>query len=128
MMAMRPAAGFLITPRMKILPLAIVALLAGAGAARAAGPDPPPALARYDCLICHAVDDAKTGPSFVEIAAQHRGDRQAAAKLRAILKKGAHGAGPWHMPPAPQVTDADARGIVAWVLALDPAAPGGAKP
>jgi cytochrome c len=108
-------------------PLVVAMLLLAPLAAHAAGPDVPPALAKHDCLICHAVDEAKTGPAFVEIADQYRGDAHAAEKLRAILRTGTHGGGPWHMPPAPQIPAADARSIVAWILALKAPAPAGPK-
>jgi cytochrome c len=93
-------------------------------ASPAAGTDVPPALAKHDCLICHSVDEPKTGPAFVAIAQRYRGDARAPAKLHTVLAKGSHGGGPWQMPPAPQVAPADARSIVAWILALPaPAAP-----
>jgi cytochrome c len=105
-------------------PLVVFTLLLVPVAAPAAGTDVPPALAKHDCLICHSVDEPKTGPAFVEIAQRYRGDARAAAKLRTVLEKGSHGGGPWQMPPAPQVAPADASSIVAWILALPaPAGP-----
>ena len=113
--------------RMPSRPLLFATLLIVPFALHAAGVDAPPALAKHDCLICHAVDEPKTGPAFVEIADWYRGDAHAAEKLRAVLQKGAHGGGPWHMPPAPQLSTADARSIVAWILALKAPAPAGPK-
>jgi cytochrome c len=108
-------------------PFVVATLLLVPLAAHAAGADVPPALAKHDCLICHAVDEPKTGPAFVEIGERYRGDAHAAEKLRAVLQKGAHGGGPWHMPPSPQVPAADARSIVAWILALKAPAAAGPK-
>ena len=47
-------------------PLVLATLLFVPLAAYAADTDVPPALVRHDCLICHAVDEPKTGPAFVE--------------------------------------------------------------
>jgi len=77
-------------------------------------------LQRYDCYICHADNETKTGPAFVDVAARSRSDPKAVATLSAMVKKGAHGGGPWPMPPMPQVSDADARTIVDYILTLKP--------
>lgn len=115
------------TSRMPSRLLLFATLLLVPLATHAAGTDVPPALAKYDCLLCHAVDEPKTGPAFVEIAERYRGDAHATEKLRLVLERGLHSGGPWHMPPAPQVTDADARSIIAWILALKAAAPDAPK-
>jgi cytochrome c551/c552 len=95
-------------------------LFAGALAAAADLPaqDAQALLRKYDCHLCHASDETKGGPSYAEIAAKYRNDPNAAAKLAAVVKKGAHGSGPWPMPPLPQVPDADARKIVAHILSI----------
>jgi cytochrome c len=77
-------------------------------------------LQRYDCYICHADNEAKTGPAFVDVAARFGRDPKAVATLSAMVRKGAHGSGPWPMPPMPQVPEADARKIVDYILALKP--------
>jgi cytochrome c len=40
------------------------------------------------CLNCHAVAEKKMGPSFKDISAKHKGDKDAEAKLIAKLKEG----------------------------------------
>lgn len=40
------------------------------------------------CLGCHDVDKKKVGPSFKDIAAKHKGDKGAEAKLVEKLKEG----------------------------------------
>jgi cytochrome c len=75
-------------------------------------------LQRHDCYICHADRETKAGPAFADVASKYRRDPHAAAKLRALVKAGAHGKGPWPMPPMPQVSDADARQIVGYILSL----------
>jgi cytochrome c len=99
-----------------VLILAVAACAAGAASAQQ-GQD---LLRKHDCYICHADTEAKTGPAFVDIAAKYRRDPKAAAALTAVVKKGAHGSGPWHMPPMPQVPQADARRIVDHILSLTP--------
>ena len=70
-----------------------------------------------DCLACHAVDKKVVGPAFKDIAAKYKGDKTAEAKLIEKVQKG--GTGVWGqipMPPNPQVSPAEAKTLVAWVL------------
>ncbi|HKB59797.1 MAG TPA: c-type cytochrome [Gallionellaceae bacterium] len=72
------------------------------------------------CMACHAVDSRLVGPSFKEIAAKYKGDKEAAAKLAGKIRSGGSGSfGSTPMLPAPaSVSDADIRTIVAWILSL----------
>lgn len=88
----------------------------GCGAARAE--DAQVLLHKYDCNICHADTTTKTGPAYTSIAARYRGDPNAEAKLAAVVKKGQHGAGPWHMPPHPELSYVQARTMVRYILSL----------
>ena len=99
-----------------VLILAVAAFTAGA----AHGQEGRSLLQRYDCYICHADTETKTGPAFVDVAARYGRDPKGVAALTAMVKKGAHGSGPWQMPPMPQVPDADMRKIVDYILALKP--------
>ncbi len=70
-----------------------------------------------NCMACHAVDKKLVGPAFKDIAAKYKGDKSAADKLAAKVIKGGAGAwGPVPMPANPQVNDAEAHKLVAWVL------------
>ncbi len=80
--------------------------------------DAPALMKRYDCYICHANEETKTGPAFADVAAKYRADSNAVATLTALVKKGRHGSGPWPMPPLPQVPSGDARKIAEYVLSL----------
>ena len=40
--------------------------------------------------------------------------------VASILRTGARGGGPWHMPPHPEISDADARRMARYILALHP--------
>ena len=76
-------------------------------------------LKKYGCTACHAIDKKLVGPPYVEVAAKYKGDAGAAAKLMEKVKKG--GSGVWGqvpMPPNPQVSDADLKTMIAYILAL----------
>jgi cytochrome c len=91
--------------------------LVGAGAVHAdAGED---LIKKNGCTACHAIDKKLVGPPYVEVAAKYKGDASAPAKLFDKVKKG--GSGVWGqvpMPPNPQVSDADLKTIIAYILAL----------
>lgn len=71
------------------------------------------------CMTCHSVDKKIVGPAFKDVAKKHAGDKTAEAKLIAKVKAGGKGVwGEVPMPPNPQVSDADAKKIVEWVLSL----------
>lgn len=70
-----------------------------------------------NCLACHAVDKKLVGPAYKDVAAKYKGDKTAEAKLVDKIQKG--GSGVWGqipMPPNPQVSPAEAKTLVAWVL------------
>ncbi|HEX7606841.1 MAG TPA: c-type cytochrome [Usitatibacter sp.] len=82
-----------------------------------------PALANEDlanksgCLACHGIDKKIVGPSYKEVAAKYKSDKDAAAKLFKKVKEG--GVGVWGqvpMPPNATVTDDDIKALVKWVL------------
>ena len=69
-----------------------------------------------NCMACHAVDKKLVGPSFKDIAKKY--DKSATDTLAQKVIKGGSGAwGPVPMPANPQVNDADAKKLVAWILA-----------
>jgi len=71
-----------------------------------------------NCMACHAVDKKLVGPSYKDVAAKYAGKADAVAKLEAkVLKGGAGVWGPVPMPANAQVTPAEAKQLVAWVLA-----------
>lgn len=101
---------------MKLLPALFISL-AGAGAA--------PAFAQADlaqkknCMACHAVDKKVLGPAYKDVAAKYAGQKDAVDKLAAKVVKG--GTGVWGnipMPENPQVSEAEAKQLVAWILTL----------
>jgi cytochrome c len=71
------------------------------------------------CAACHAVDKKVIGPSYQEVAAKYKGDKDAAAKLIKKVKEG--GSGVWGqipMPPNATTPDADVKALVDWILTL----------
>ncbi|MBI4294089.1 MAG: c-type cytochrome [Betaproteobacteria bacterium] len=73
------------------------------------------------CLACHGIANKLVGPALAEIAAKHKGDGGAEARLIKKVRDG--GAGAWGqipMPAQPQLKDEEIASLVKWVL-------GGAK-
>ena len=71
-----------------------------------------------NCMACHAVDKKLVGPSYQDVAKKYAGQKDAADKLAAKISKGGSGVwGPVPMPANPQVNEADAKKLAAWVLA-----------
>jgi len=71
------------------------------------------------CTACHSIDKKLVGPAYVDVAAKYKGDASAPTKLFDKVKKG--GSGVWGqvpMPPNPQVSDADLKTIISYILAL----------
>ena len=100
---------------MKLACLILAGIVSAAGVARAQA---PLMLQQYKCYFCHTDNEAKTGPAFVDVAARYRGRPKAITILVATVRKGRHGNGPWHMPPHPEVSEADAKQIVRYILSL----------
>jgi len=100
--------------------LAVAVLLAAGNASAALDTAAAEAMMKKDgCAACHAVDKKLVGPAYVEVAAKYKGDKDAATKLAAKVKAGGQGVwGPVPMPPNAQVSDADIKTLVAWILTL----------
>lgn len=74
---------------------------------------------KKNCMACHAVDKKIVGPAYKEVAAKYAGDKKAADMLATKIQKG--GGGVWGqvpMPANPQVNEAEAKQLAAWVLSL----------
>jgi cytochrome c len=71
-----------------------------------------------NCMACHAVEKKLVGPSYKDIATKYAGQADAVDKLSGKVIKGGAGAwGPVPMPANAQVSDADAKKLIAWILA-----------
>ncbi len=90
-------------------------MVVGLGASVQAQADEALAKAK-NCMSCHAIDKKLVGPSYKDVAAKYKGDAGAAATLAAKVKAG--GKGTWGQIPMPpnNVTEDEAKKLVAWVL------------
>lgn len=71
-----------------------------------------------NCLACHAIDKQLVGPSYQAVAKKYAGQKDAVDKLALKIIKGGAGAfGPVPMPANPQVNEADAKKLAAWIMA-----------
>jgi cytochrome c len=72
---------------------------------------------KHACFACHTVDKKLVGPSYKDVAAKYRNDKDAVAKLAQKVKNGSQGVwGSIPMPPNSAVPDADINALVKWVL------------
>ena len=107
---------------MKFVLAGLAAALLVIGNAEAASLDMAAAEAmmkKDGCAACHAVDKKIIGPSYQEVAAKYKGDKEAPAKLAKKVKEG--GSGVWGqipMPPNATTSDADVKALVDWILTL----------
>lgn len=70
-----------------------------------------------NCMACHAVDKKVVGPSYKDVAAKYKGQKDAEAKLAGKIMKGGSGVwGTMAMPANPQVNAEEAKKLVKWVL------------
>ncbi len=94
--------------------------IAGAALFAASAAHANPELAdKKNCMACHSVDRKIMGPAFKDVAARYAGQKDAVDKLAQKVVKG--GGGVWGalpMPAHPQVSDAEARQLVQWILQL----------
>jgi cytochrome c len=102
---------------MRTLPASLLLALTAFAAA--------PAFAQADlaqkknCMACHAIDKKLVGPSYKDVAAKYAGQKDAVDKLAQKVVKG--GSGTWGavpMPANPQVTEAEAKQLVGWIMTL----------
>ena len=101
---------------MKLIPALMVAIVGTVAAPAFAQAD---LAQKKNCMACHAVDKKVLGPAYKDVAAKYAGLKDAADKLAAKVVKG--GTGVWGnipMPANPQVTEAEAKQLVAWILTL----------
>ena len=74
---------------------------------------------KKNCMACHAIDKKVLGPAYKDVAAKYAGQKGAVDKLAQKVIKG--GSGVWGavpMPANPQVSEAEAKQLVQWILTL----------
>lgn len=116
------AAAAVATPPAMAAVATAPAVAASAAAAPTGALDPKSAetmMQKDGCAACHGVDKKIVGPAYIDVAAKYRGDKDAPAKLAQKVKSGGSGVwGPIPMPPNAQVSDADVKSLVGWILTL----------
>ncbi len=97
--------------RSMLLGIAVLALSSNAAMANAD-------LAKAkNCMACHTATTKLIGPGFKEVAVKYAGQKDAEANLVKKVLKG--GSGVWGsavMPANPQVSEAEAKTLVQWIL------------
>ncbi|WP_418320451.1 c-type cytochrome [Piscinibacter sakaiensis] len=74
---------------------------------------------KKNCMACHAADKKLVGPSFKDIASKYGAQKDAVDVLSQKILKGGSGTwGPVPMPANPQVSDAEAKDLVRWILTV----------
>lgn len=72
-----------------------------------------------NCMSCHSVDNKILGPGFKDVAKKYASDKTAEAKLVTKVLKGGSGAwGAIPMPANAQVSEAEAKTLVKWIMSL----------
>ena len=79
----------------------------------AAGDDGEKLMKASDCSSCHAVDREVVGPAFSAVAKRYAGQDGAVDKLAGKVRDGGSG-----MTPHPDLTAAQLREMVKWILSL----------
>jgi cytochrome c len=64
-----------------------------------------------DCSSCHAADHQIVGPAYSDLAMRYAANSDAVEKLAVKIRDGGNG-----MPPHADLTDAQRRAMVAWIL------------
>ena len=101
---------------MKLLPAVMFALVGALASPAFANQE---LAQKKNCLACHAVDKKVVGPAYKDVAAKYAGQKDAADKLSQKVIKG--GVGAWGQIPMranPQVSEAEAKQLVTWILSI----------
>lgn len=70
-----------------------------------------------NCMGCHAMDKKLIGPTYKDIAAKYKSQKDAASYLQGKIIKGGTGVwGSMAMPPSANVSDAEAKTLASWIL------------
>jgi cytochrome c len=98
--------------------LVALALVATATSLQAQPPSQQALLQKHKCYECHNDEAGKTGPSYADVAERYRNSPRAAAHLAGIIRNGTRGSGPWHMPPHPEISKAEALRMARYILSV----------
>jgi cytochrome c len=94
----------------------LIALSLSLGAASAHAS--PELATKSKCMTCHDVSAKKMGPTFKDISAKYKGQKDAEAMLADSMVKGVKGKwGKIPMPPQ-KISPDDAQALSKWILTL----------
>jgi cytochrome c len=101
---------------MKRLAMAVLVALFAASPVLA---DEQQSMLKAGCVGCHKVDGKMVGPSYKDVAAKYKGQKDAVSKLSEKVRAG--GSGNWGsmamMPNGPdKISDADLKAVIEWIL------------
>jgi len=105
---------------MKAITVSVVAAASLIFASAAMAADMP-AAGKAKCGGCHAIDKVLMGPSFNDIAAKYKGDKDAAGKIAANITKGGSFGWKAKMPMPPKglgASDADIKAMAGYIAGL----------
>jgi cytochrome c len=104
---------------MKTLMIILSAGLIGLASQAAFAEDGAALAQKGGCLACHGIDKKILGPSYKDVAAKYKGQKDAEEMLVKKVKAGGSGVwGPMPMPPnTGKLSDDEFKAVVAWVLA-----------
>jgi cytochrome c len=77
----------------------------------------PDLASKKNCMACHAADKKLVGPSYKDVAAKYQA-KDVDSLAQKVLKGGAGVWGPVPMPANPQVSEAEAKELVRWILTV----------
>lgn len=78
-------------------------------------------IGKSDCLTCHKVNEAATGPAYSLVAAKYADNPTGQDSLvNKIIKGGSGSWGAIPMPPHPTLAPEDVKKMVAYVMSLKP--------
>lgn len=101
----------------RILRTVVISAVALAAAAQIPGQNAEKLISGSDCQSCHALDSQVVGPSWKAIAKRYGSQAGVAATLAARIRQGSSGKwGDVAMTPHTDLTDAQCRQIVTWIL------------
>ena len=101
---------------MKSIVIATIVIASMAAAPARANPE---LAQKKNCMACHAIGQKVIGPAYKDVAAKYAGQPDAAPRLAQKVMKG--GTGVWGaavMPANPQVSEAESKQLVQWILSL----------
>lgn len=79
-----------------------------------------PAAGKSKCGTCHALDKKTVGPSYMDISAKYKGDKDAASKIAASVAKG--GSFGWKLGAMPPkglgANDAEVKAMAEFIAGL----------